>query len=186
MVSHPFFLQRRQTNNYVLQLLEIDDLQQLLYCQHQMGSLQIQTRVFQLYLKSGNGTLDKTIDSDLGTIDRCVWPEQVLKALFDRRPTTISHVPTDDDTCRQCVQKRLRDRNNQFHVYQNQYNSIKEMYTDIWTSTIEDLIQNYVQNHGIRPLQMKCDLKMALVHHDYRAQLLERYYLAQNPNSYQV
>ncbi|CAF1499080.1 unnamed protein product [Adineta ricciae] len=51
---------------------------------------------------------------------------------------------------------------------------------------MEDTIIQYVQRYGIIPLQMKTDLKIALLRHDYNATILQRKYELENPNEYRV
>ena len=54
------------------------------------------------------------------------------------------------------------------------------------TSTMEEAIKAYVDQYGIRPIKMKRDLKIALIKYDYDAEIIERKYLRENPNEYQV
>ncbi|CAF4928132.1 unnamed protein product, partial [Rotaria socialis] len=47
-------------------------------------------------------------------------------------------------------------------------------------------IEIHVQTYGIKPLEMKRDLKLALVNYDYDAEMLQREYFQQQPNNYQI
>jgi hypothetical protein len=184
--QHPYFQQLLKDNVDVVNFVDVNDLQQCIQYQHDKVYLDIQKDVFLLYMKSGNGTLDKTKDTDLGDINRCVWPTQVITAMIDRRATTTSHVPTDDDSCRQFVRLRLQEIDRQLANNRVQYDDIKQRYASMWPSSLNHLINDYVEEHGQRPLQMKCNLKVALLHFDARATILERHFTAQQPNEYQV
>ena len=51
---------------------------------------------------------------------------------------------------------------------------------------MEEIIRHYVQQHAIIPLKMKRDLTIALLGHDYDAEILQRQYRHAKPNAYQV
>jgi hypothetical protein len=51
---------------------------------------------------------------------------------------------------------------------------------------MEDMIRKYVQQYGIQPLKLQRDHKIALLKHDYDAEIIERKFLQENPNEYQV
>ncbi|CAF4694280.1 unnamed protein product, partial [Rotaria magnacalcarata] len=45
-----------------------------------------------------------------------------------------------------------------------------------FTSTIQETIEIHVQTYGIKPLEMKRDLELALIHYDYDSEMLQREY----------
>ena len=55
-----------------------------------------------------------------------------------------------------------------------------------FTSVMEKMIDKYVHQMVIRPLILKRDLKIALIKSDYDAEMIERKFLQENPNEYQV
>ena len=69
--------------------------------------------------------------------------------------------------------------------YQQLFDEKKNSLTEL-TSTMEESIEEYVQNYGIRALKLKHDLKITLVKHDYDAEILRRKYMHKQPNEYRV
>jgi len=55
-----------------------------------------------------------------------------------------------------------------------------------FTSTMEEIIGKYVFEYGIRPLKLKRDRKIAFLKHNYDAAIIDRKFLQEKPNDYQV
>ncbi|CAF5031704.1 unnamed protein product, partial [Rotaria sp. Silwood1] len=51
---------------------------------------------------------------------------------------------------------------------------------------MNDAIQKYVQEYGIKPMELTHNFKKAIVSYDYEAEILERQYLKETSNAYQV
>jgi hypothetical protein len=83
------------------------------------------------------------------------------------------------------VHCRLQEMNEKIEQYQIQLDEMKSGLIG-FTSTMEEVIDTYIQQYGIKPLQMKRDHKIALLEYDYDAEILQRKYLQENPNEYQV
>ena len=167
--------------------MKIDDIQQWLFYQHQIGVHQIQRQIVQLYLLSGLGELDKIDDLDQSKIECRVWPSQVITEMYEQRATTISSIETDDQSCEAFVRHRLQQLEETSNQYREKANRVRQQYDDHdWSNEIEQIMLAYVMEHGIQPLQLKAELKGRLLRHDYRMALLERYYSAEKPNEYQV
>ena len=152
------------------------------------------------------GKLQQT-DYDSMDIDRRFWPMQVQSLLFNRRKsssttadtattttittTTTSTTGTDKIStegqlaCQNTLQEQLREMKEEIERYQQLFNEKKNPLTEL-TSTMEESIEAYVQNHGIRALKLKHELKITLVKHDYNAEILRRKYMHEQPNEYQV
>ncbi|CAF1933521.1 unnamed protein product, partial [Rotaria magnacalcarata] len=52
--------------------------------------------------------------------------------------------------------------------------------------TIQETIEIHVQTYGIKSLEMKRDLKLALINYDYDSEMLQREYFQEQPNNYQI
>ncbi|CAF2104345.1 unnamed protein product [Rotaria magnacalcarata] len=84
--------------------------------------------------------------------------------------TTTTTVPMEIDTeneqlaCEKLLHERLRDMKQRIKYYE----------------------KHYVQKHGIKPIEMKRNLKIALVNYDYDSEILKRKYFHENPNEYQI
>ena len=155
-----------------------------------------------VYLQSGTGTL-REIEPEIIETDRRVWPLQVKSEMLKQQIPAITttttptgstlmeteYVSTDAERdhldYENFLQKHLQQLTDKIEYYQEKFTEKKNELLG-FTSTMEVLIRNYVYEHGIKPLQMKRDLKITLLKYDYDAELLERKYLQENPNQYQV
>ena len=138
-------------------------------------------------------------------IDRRFWLMQVQSLLLNRRKssstttdtaatatitTTTSTTVTDminteeQSACQNTLQEQLREMK-EIERYQQLFDEKKNSLTEL-TSTMEESIEAYVQNYGIRALKLKRDLRITLVKHDYDAEILRHKYIHEQPNKYQV
>ena len=84
------------------------------------------------------------------------------------------------------IYERLQQLNDKTEQYQQQLNEKKKKQLIGLTSKMEDMIEKYVYQMAIQPLKLKRDLKIALLECDYDAEMIERKFLQENPNQYQV
>ncbi|CAF4726306.1 unnamed protein product, partial [Rotaria sp. Silwood2] len=96
-----------------------------------------------------------------------------------------THTEDEQLICEQILHQCLQDMNQNIEHYQRQLNEKKNSLIG-FTSTMEESIQTYVQECGVKPLEMKRDLKIAIVTYNYESQILERKYLQETPNPYQI
>ncbi|CAF4588040.1 unnamed protein product, partial [Rotaria magnacalcarata] len=75
--------------------------------------------------------------------------------------------------------------NEKIQYHQNQFNEKKNNLIG-FTSNIEESIQSFVQKRGVKPFEMKRNLKIAMINHDYDSEILRRQYLQEKPNEYQI
>ncbi|CAF4160822.1 unnamed protein product, partial [Adineta steineri] len=170
--------------------IDMNDLRQLALLIHHIAALNIQKQVTIVYLRSGIGKLRES-EPSLTEVDRRVWPMQVTSALAEKRKqgkiATTVQISTEDEhrDHENLVNERLQQINERIEQYQRQFNEKKNQLIGL-TSTIEEAIVKYVQHYGVIPLQMKRDMKIALLEYDYDAEILERKYLEEKPNDYQI
>lgn len=164
----------QNTHRSLLDLFDIHDIQYFMYYQYEIVYLQIQNDIYDLYLKSGRGGLDDSIDSDLGTIERCFWPHQIRKSI------------DDNESYETFIDERQQHNRQQIKFFECEQEKIKKENHLHWSTLIEQYIQEYVDEFIVRPLTMKRDLKISLLHYDFRSHLIERYFLMQNPTEKQV
>ncbi|CAF3104674.1 unnamed protein product [Rotaria sp. Silwood2] len=176
-----------------VQTINMNDIQQLALIMHQAGALHLNKEITTIYLQSVTGTLTEP-EGDLTKIDRRVWPMQVQSLMLTKRkllPTTTADTTTEtsqDDQqadCEKLLHERLEEMNHQIEYYQRQLIETKNSLVG-FTSTMNEAIQFYVQEYGIKPLEMKHQLKKAIIIHNYESEILERKYLQENPNEYQL
>ena len=186
--------------------ITLHDIQQLALFIHQKAVIHSRRELIKVYLLSIMGKLQQT-DYDSMDIDRRFWPVQVQSLLLNRRKsssttadtaaTTTTTTTTTSTTvtgtisteeqlaCQNTLQEQLREMKEEIERYQQLFDEKKNSLTEL-TSTMEESIEAYVQNYGIRVLKLKHDFKMTLVKHDYDAEILRRKYMHAQPNEYQV
>ena len=106
-----------------------------------------------------------------------------------RRPANATDMTTDgkDEQLdyENLVHQRLEEYNHQSDQYQKRLDEKKSSLLN-FTSTMEESIRTYVYQYGICPLKLQRDLKIALLKHDYDAEIIERKFFQEKPNEYQV
>ncbi|CAF1685234.1 unnamed protein product [Adineta ricciae] len=95
------------------------------------------------------------------------------------------YMPMNISNCENLVTERLEEIKDKVEQYNKQLDDKRSQLIG-FTSAMEDTIIPYVQRYGIIPLQMKTDLKLALLRHGYNATILQRKYERENPNEYQI
>ena len=170
--------------------ISANDLQIIAVLMHHIAALRMQKHITHLYLRAGTGKLSDP-NSDLLEIDRRVWLTQVKSVMLAKRAqakiTTAMEITEDSEQLNyeNLVNERLQEIAHKFQLY-NKYLNDKKSQLIGYTSAVEEAIIRHVQNYGIIPLQMKSDLKIALLKHDYNAIILQRKYEQGKPNEYQV
>ena len=207
-ITNRFFIAMARNILKTNSTITMHDIQQLALFIHQKAVIHSRRELIKVYLLSIMGKLQQT-DYDSMDIDRRFWPVQVQSLLLNRRKsssttadtaaaatttittTTTSTIVTDmisteeQLACHNTLQEQLREMKEEIERYQQLFDEKKNSLTKL-TSTMEESIEAYVQNYGIRALKLKHDLKMTLVKHDYDAEILRRKYMHAQPNEYQV
>ena len=162
--------------------IDLDALRRIAILKHQIGDLHISKQISLIYLRSGKGELRQP-GPEITPVDRCVWPAQVKSAMLAAKPA----IDEGDEHLAyvNLVHQRIRQMEEKIQQYQRQLDEAKQSLFGL-TPTMDEAIESFVQEHGIRPLEMKRDLKIALLEHDYDAKIVERQYARENPNEYQV
>ncbi|CAF5076103.1 unnamed protein product, partial [Rotaria magnacalcarata] len=101
--------------------------------------------------------------------------------------TTACASITEDQQadCEKHLHQRLIEMNEKIQYHQSQFNEKKNNLIG-FTSNIEESIQSFVQKHGVKPFELKRNLKIAMINHDYDSEILRRQYLQEKPNEYQI
>ncbi|UJR34546.1 hypothetical protein I4U23_027323 [Adineta vaga] len=170
--------------------IDVKDLQIIALLMHRITTNRIQKQINTVYLRSGTGKLDDS-SFDLIEIDRRVWPKEVRSGILGKSAqsniTTATEINSDSEQLdyENLANERLQQIHEQFEQYTQQLID-KKNHLIGFTSPIEKTIVQYVQHYGIIPLQMKRDLKIALLKHDYNTIILRRKYEQENPNEYHI
>ena len=158
--------------------IDVESLRRIAILKHQIAALQINKQISLVYLRSGKGELREP-EPEITPVDRRVWPTQVKSAMSLTREED-EHVAYEH-----LVHQRVRQTDEQIQRYQRQVNEAKQSVFGL-TASMDEAMDAFVEEHGIRPLRMKRDLKIALLEHEFDAEILERRYAQENPNDYQV
>lgn len=187
-LTYPHFQRWILDYNDIVQVLGLSDLQQLLFVQYQTEMYDIKKLIYDLHSKCGVGTLlnnETNLFVDV-KIDRSVWLREILESMHDQRRTTVSIVSTDSDSCQQFVRQKIEAAEQEMNRYQDQRRTIEHAHKDSLTSSMIETIRTYLVTHGFRRLHWKRDLKVDLVHNEYRTIILERCFRASNPTREQI
>jgi hypothetical protein len=165
----------------------MEDLRQLAILKHKIADINFQKQLWEIYLKSGTGQWE-TQESSQTSVDRRLWPMHVKK-LVPSRINVIDRNQANDEQkiCETIVNEQLEAFNKAIEQYQNEFDRKKNsfMYSIIHAQIVET-IETFVQQHGIRPLQMKFNHTVTLLECNYDAEILEREFLRLQPTEYQV
>ncbi|CAF4330785.1 unnamed protein product [Rotaria sp. Silwood2] len=186
--------------NKCINVLDIHDLAMLFY---KKASLHIDRDITKAYFHSVQGTL-KEPDIESCEVKRSVWPPQVQSFMSTKQQamketpmpisteTTMATTSTwdiDDPqqsfNCSDLLLEQIQKMKEQIDIYQEQIDDKKNSLLG-FTTQIEDMIINYVQEHHLKPLELKRKLKMALLYYDFDTEILKRQYLQEKPNDYQI
>jgi hypothetical protein len=183
--------------NTTMNLISFNDLQQVALFIHNIANIHMQKQISMIYYKSGTGALRES-EPEIIPIDRCVWPKQVKLDMLEQQQQQQRRRSAKDATSimetnqepehadyEKFLSERFQEMEKKIQQYKKQLDEKKCQLASCFTSTVEQKIKNYVFQYGIKPLKMKRDLKIALVKHDYDAEIIERKFL-QEPNDYQV
>jgi hypothetical protein len=165
--------------------MTMEDLRQLAILKHKMAAIPLRKKLWTTYFKSGTGQW-QTQHSSKTTVDRRIWPMEVKKMISSTsNAMDINQQKDEQKICETLVHQHFKELNNTMEQYQNEFNKKKKDLIG-YTDDMEKKIEAFVQQNGIRPLQMKLDYQIAILEYDYDAEILEREYLRYNPTEYQV
>ncbi|CAF0942011.1 unnamed protein product [Didymodactylos carnosus] len=168
--------------NQAASSIDVESLRQVAILKHQIAALQISKQISLIYLQSGKGEL-KEPEAEITSVDRRVWSTQVKSAMLAAKSTTYEG--DEHLACVHLVHQRVRQMEEKIQWCQRQVDEAKQCLFGL-TPAMDEAIESFVREHGIRPLEMKRDLKIALLGHDYDAKIIERQYARENPNEYQI
>ncbi|CAF2819302.1 unnamed protein product [Rotaria sp. Silwood2] len=192
-----------------VQSITINDIQQLAFFIHQMHALRIKKQITTVYLQSVTGTLPQP-ECDLITVDRRVIPMQVKSFLLSEEslstvataaaaaaaapppppppPTTTTmdvYQPDQESVCEKRLNERIQELCEEIQYYEQQMIEKQNSLTG-FTLGMNEIIQIFIQEYGIKPLELKYQLKKTLITYDYELEILERKYIQEKPNEYQI
>ena len=154
-------------------LIDMDDLREIAFYLHQMLHFTKLHDLWSTYLRAGIGLLKEEHDVSQ-QIDRRYWSQDV-QILFQQTKSDVD-----------LVYQQLHDYDQKIKMYELLYNEKKHT-VEHWSTTIQQAIQTFVHQHGIRPVELQCNYKMAILGYEYEDHLLQcQYEQQQQPTDYQV
>ncbi|CAF1320764.1 unnamed protein product, partial [Rotaria sordida] len=172
-----------------IESISMNDIQKLALLMHQVATLRLQREITTIYLQSVTDTLMEP-DNDLIEVDRRVWPIQVQSLMLtDKKAKSKTTTETNQDdqqaACENLLRERLEEIDLEIDLSQGELIQKKNFLLE-FTYDMDEALGIYVQEYGIKPLEMKHQLKKAIVMYNYLTEILERKYLHESPNQYQM
>ncbi|CAM4886886.1 unnamed protein product [Rotaria socialis] len=176
----------------------MNDIQQMTLLMHQITTVQIDREIMKAYLHSVKGTL-REAECHFIEVGRRFWPMQVQSLMLTQHKLTMNDTDTTSKTttpmeidtknqqiiCENLLNEHLQKKKRQIEYYEKELDEKQSTFIR-FTSTIQETIEIHVQTYGIKALEMKRDLKLALIHYDYDSEMLQREYFQEQPNNYQI
>ncbi|CAF4356613.1 unnamed protein product, partial [Rotaria sordida] len=100
--------------------------------------------------------------------------------------TTTTEINPDKQQadCEKLIRERLEEFNLKIDLAEQELIQKKNFLLE-YTYEMDASLEIYVQEYGIKPLEMKHKLKKATTMYNYENEIIERKYLQENPNQYQ-
>lgn len=169
--------------------MDVDDLRQMAFFQHQIVHFNELHHLWSVYLRAGIGSLKENEQTDeehkdvSKQIDRRYWCQEVKSFVGEQFNLTQEE---KDRVCQDIVYRRLQEYSEKKQLYEQQFNRMKQDLS-YWTFTIEEGIQTFVQQYGMNSLRIQYKHQIAVLTCEYEDQILQRRYeQQQNPTTHQV
>lgn len=181
-----------QTNSTI----DINDTQAIAFMKHRIALLLIKKQITETSLASVTGKLP-IFGCDLTDVHRRVWPMQARSLMLTYRKsssvttacTTAATMETNKENeqtiCENLLQQQIKKIDQSVKQYEQQLHAKRNSVIGL-TSEMEEMVDKYVQDYSIKPFKIKGDFKIRLMNYQYQSKLLERKYLQEQPNEYQV
>ena len=197
LTTHKFFVHLVRTIKKSNSTIRTNDIQDIAIMKHRIAVLLIKKQITETCLQSVIGKLN-VFEGDLIDVDRRVWPVQVQSMMATHRrssnaaaaATTVSttmktNKENEQIVCENLLHQKLKEIDQTSKQYEEQLNQ-KQNAVIGFTSIMEDEINHYVQQNGIKPLTIKGNFTIASIKYNYQGEVLERKYTQEQPNEYQV
>lgn len=148
----------------------IEDIRSMAIVMHKLAVIKLQGQLWLSYIPAQ---------------DVCIWPVKVKSFILSKQRITTELSCIDEDRfCRDISYKFIQELNQQEQQYQEEISSKKS--SMVYTDSMEECLNSFIEQHGIRLLRLKCQLKRQLIKFDYQEQLFQLNYRQQQPTHEQV
>ena len=145
---------------------------------HKMMTIGAVHGLWVIYRKSGTGELPSPVSAYRG--DRTVWPVEVKSLTKQHVETLVDNV----DPCLRFVDQCLCDMKEKNRRCERELMTKAKVLPE-YTRIIEYAMEKFVKEH-LQSLSIDIDQQMATVQYQYTDEILQRAYLAENPNDSEV
>ncbi|CAF5192127.1 unnamed protein product, partial [Rotaria magnacalcarata] len=177
LIQNKLFVHMARTIIKTVRYITMNDIQQMTLLMHQITTVQIDREIMKAYLHSVKGTL-REAECHFIEVGQRFWPMQVQSLMLTQHKLTMNDTDTTSKTttpmeidtknqqiiCENLLNEHLQKKKRQIEYYEKELDE-KQSTLIRFTSTIQEAIEIHVQKYGIKALEMKRDLKLALINY---------------------
>jgi len=127
-------------------------------------------------------------NDSIRNVDRRFWPNHVKSLMKPKNqsPTTEMTTAYEHVACEDIIYQHLCEYDDKIAHYQKQFDEMKCQLLTHWTTSLEQTLEQVVNQNDMVSFRMKCDFCITLLTYQYINEILQRQYQQQNPTTYQV
>ena len=177
----------------------MEDLRELAYFLHYYTYYNELAQLWSIFLKAGQGQLE---DENVGTVTteqvqlkpsevnqphrRC-WSDLIRTAMTKENKTIPDDITEEHqhNLYEQFVHEYLQKYQKKTHSYEQKWNEKKESIQTSLTFSIEQQIQQFIEQFGITSVRMKCQHALIMLQYKYQQQINQYELTREKPTEYQ-
>ncbi|CAM4946829.1 unnamed protein product [Rotaria socialis] len=166
--------------------MSIEDLRDLAVLKNNIAKINLSKKLWIVYLKSGTGQWE-TCESKNTTVNRQIWSTVITSMIPSKLSTMnmMNQTINEHKICEMAIDEHLQELDEQLEQYHADYIEKKNSLIG-FSDQIENVIQTFVEQHSIVPLEMRLNSKLIVYECDYENRLLERKYVQLKPTDTQI
>ncbi|CAF1049326.1 unnamed protein product [Rotaria sordida] len=166
--------------------ITLDDLRDLAILKHRIAKIDLEKKLWLIYLQFGRGERMTTERMKLN-VDRRLWPA-VVKKKFHSAASNANDSNTgesEQQVYERKVHQYIEDLFEKIEFYSMEYHEKKTQFIG-FTNEMEQAIETFIQHYSIVPFRLKFNYRIAILEFNYDDQLLEQAYLQLKPTKNQI
>ena len=179
----------------------VEELRQMAFLEHQLQLVNIDLTLWTVYLHSGTAKLKQAIDEDRSVQETlfqplttlplneypCIWPKRLRSTMIsDAELQLQKNSNIDQNTYLNYVNKTLAQFNEQIRSYGKQKEQRRKRLQSNLTPEIEQVIDNFVEEHGIALYRIVHEGLVAAVKYNYLDRMGELEFQRENADNQHV
>lgn len=153
--------------------MNCEDIHAIAFCIHTIRATNLEKQVWNVYLRMGRAQWKPRNNQDQ-MICESYWPSCV------RARATI-----ESKTNEQIIEEQLNEFDRIIEHYELKLKEKKHSLV-FMNDTIERMIGDYVENHGIQSVRLKCNYRLNMLDYDFECEIIDRQFRRLEPNENQV